>query len=45
MRVVIGRDTRIGRVDRGGLRSEGATVVSAGIVPTPAIAHGTDRGF
>ena len=44
MRVVIGRDTRESGVwieDElaRGLRSEGATVVSAGVVPTPAIAY------
>ena len=44
MRVVIGRDTResgawIEDELARGLRSEGATVVSAGVVPTPAIAY------
>ena len=44
MRVVIGRDTResgawIEDELARGLSSEGATVVSAGVVPTPAIAY------
>src|SRR4029453_8628966 len=44
MRVVIGRDTResgtwIEDELARGLRSEGAMVVSAGVVPTPAIAY------
>ena len=44
MRVVIGRDTResgvwIEEELARGLRSEGATVISAGVVPTPAIAY------
>src|SRR5687768_10054768 len=44
LRVVIGRDTResgtwIEEALARGLTSEGATVVSAGVVPTPAIAY------
>src|SRR5687768_7856406 len=44
LRVVIGRDTResgtwIEEALARGLTSEGATVVSAGVIPTPAIAY------
>jgi phosphoglucosamine mutase len=44
VRVVIGRDTResgewIERELTGGLVSEGATVVSAGVMPTPGVAY------
>jgi phosphoglucosamine mutase len=48
-RVLIGRDTResgvwIEQALARGLRSEGATVTSAGIVPTPAVAYLTRAG-
>ncbi len=49
MRVLVGRDTResgewIERELARGLTSEGAEVVSAGVVPTPAVAYLTAHG-
>src|SRR5687768_17520279 len=46
LRFVIGRDTResgdwIGRELARGVRSQGAQVVSGGIIPTPAVAYVT----
>ena len=51
VRLLVGRDTResgpwIERELAAGVRSEGGTLTSAGVIPTPAIAHLTSRkGF